>query len=807
MKNHPLVAFASCLTLWLILTGAACLRAHAAKGPILDFDWSMPDRFGLDANGDGLVDYFTTLDQIAPKDWTVNFVITSAPTDAKNFEISVNGVTRLNTTQKNFPLTFPNEDTYEVRITTLTGLGLRLTTFHSVVVQDWLIVGLGDSYASGEGNPDIPIAGHLFDDYNRTSQTLETFKAQLAGAVQVATTKQNDYNALLAQTARVRAAQQAYNSAVASQHAHCDKEACTTDPIFHKTVCVPAPDTDCPGAIANSAAKLTALYSQMALLGLQKTLSDIAGRLAQLESAALLAFQAAQAAVTNLQANIAQAQSDLQNIQAQAKPVWQDASAHRSAWSGQARAALRLEKSDRKTSVTFIHLAESGGVIADVINQLSQLNVGGREIDGIIMSAGGNDARFGPIVQSLIKFRRSDQTGPPQNDLPGEGVSRVQALCGSVPLLGDCGIPDYFGGINESAATMFAAALPTLAPRYRILDDRLQKFTAFGTSDILDIASLATHLVNDSTAPATQVRQRLSSALRTALTTYVQSGTPSKSATKVRSDLTTELQRIISSSTPVFDANALSSPLFVSSDVALALANPTGSSRLRLNHLLLAEAFPLDIRRPARPITTSTRVYITEYPDAAGSDDGLTCTATPSLPGVETPEWLWIANTMLPNLNKAVQNGANAQGWRFVTGIHAAFHTHGICAADSWFNNITDTLTHQGDIFGIAHPDRAGHEAYADAITAALRADLYPGGQARAPRPVAVDMPPPTLKSGFVHFPTPTAFGRRYQLQYKSALTEPTWRVVAVLVGDGEDLNLTDTHVVSRTGFYRVVVE
>ncbi len=39
----------------------------------VDFDWTMPDRFGLDADGNGLIDYFTTAEAISPVTWRVDF--------------------------------------------------------------------------------------------------------------------------------------------------------------------------------------------------------------------------------------------------------------------------------------------------------------------------------------------------------------------------------------------------------------------------------------------------------------------------------------------------------------------------------------------------------------------------------------------------------------------------------------------------------------------------------------------------------------------------------------------------------------
>lgn len=54
------------------------------------------------------------------------------------------------------PPLFPAEGSYQVTLTVKTGLGAVDTVTQTVVVQDWLLVSIGDSNASGEGNPDLP---------------------------------------------------------------------------------------------------------------------------------------------------------------------------------------------------------------------------------------------------------------------------------------------------------------------------------------------------------------------------------------------------------------------------------------------------------------------------------------------------------------------------------------------------------------------------------------------------------------------------------------------------------------------------
>lgn len=102
---------------------------------------------------------------------------------------------------------------------------------------------------------------------------------------------------------------------------------------------------------------------------------------------------------------------------------WKDSRCHRSALSGPARAAQRLEESDPHTSVTFLSVACSGAKIADVSHrryggidpqtdftypaQVAQVAAlvgpqsahSGRPIDALLVSAGVNDLYFSNVIK------------------------------------------------------------------------------------------------------------------------------------------------------------------------------------------------------------------------------------------------------------------------------------------------------------------------------------------------------------------------------------------------------------------------
>lgn len=107
----------------------------------------------------------------------------------------------------------------------------------------------------------------------------------------------------------------------------------------------------------------------------------------------------------------------------------------RSGRSGQARAALEMERRDPKTSVTFVHLA-CGGARADKgllrahnnqppqLLELSEILPAGQAVDFVSFTIGGNDVRFSEIIEQLI-----EQPDAPLSDLAGERThERTQRL-------------------------------------------------------------------------------------------------------------------------------------------------------------------------------------------------------------------------------------------------------------------------------------------------------------------------------------------------------------------------------------------
>ena len=179
------------------------------------------------------------------------------------------------------------------------------------------------------------------------------------------------------------------------------------------------------------------------------------------------------------------------------QPTWQDRRCHRSAFSGQAQAALRLEREDPRTSVTFVHLACSGATIPvgllgfyegaeggprnipPQIDRAKQL-VGDREIDALLVSIGGNDANFAPIIETCIL--EEPCFNPGVVDLQIDNA--IDGICGPLGKLLDL-LPyplahptsrclGFFDGLRPGNAQMLLDdGIDRLPDRYIQLENRL----------------------------------------------------------------------------------------------------------------------------------------------------------------------------------------------------------------------------------------------------------------------------------------------------------------------------------------------
>ncbi len=123
---------------------------------------SMPNRYGTDANHDGLIDMLTTPQQVSPAEWTAKIYVHRPNADCDA------GATYSWTVDGRAAALEPSTTACMYTYAHFVGLGKHTVTVTgtngsqkeagsgTITLKDFLIVGLGDSNASGEGNPDNP---------------------------------------------------------------------------------------------------------------------------------------------------------------------------------------------------------------------------------------------------------------------------------------------------------------------------------------------------------------------------------------------------------------------------------------------------------------------------------------------------------------------------------------------------------------------------------------------------------------------------------------------------------------------------
>jgi len=147
------------------------------QAPADGFTWSMGKRFGLDKNGDGMIDYNwdPVLMQYAksyvyPSSWTVTFDGCQTEFDHQNptspaytYTWLLDGQPIATANRCYLTRLFTDRDSHPVRLSVRDENGDPLVFRNGqtyveqpVRIKDYFIVSIGDSLASGQGNPDIP---------------------------------------------------------------------------------------------------------------------------------------------------------------------------------------------------------------------------------------------------------------------------------------------------------------------------------------------------------------------------------------------------------------------------------------------------------------------------------------------------------------------------------------------------------------------------------------------------------------------------------------------------------------------------
>lgn len=164
-------ALASTLLLILPATGSALPTEEPDPVPAAEttslasttsgFSWHSAERFGDDADADGIIDYHwdalnATYDQayVNPDGFDLGFDgCSSGHSGALSW--AVDGAVIPDADSCVWTHRFPAEGDYEVTLTVTPDEGEPVSFTETVTVKDWFIVSIGDSYGSGEGSPDV----------------------------------------------------------------------------------------------------------------------------------------------------------------------------------------------------------------------------------------------------------------------------------------------------------------------------------------------------------------------------------------------------------------------------------------------------------------------------------------------------------------------------------------------------------------------------------------------------------------------------------------------------------------------------
>lgn len=786
--------------------------ASAAVQNVKPFTWSMPDRLledtsipGHDPN-DPIPRYDPNALMLPPGGWTVNFdACGSSSSRIVRYEWFVDGVPVATSTNCRFSHQFAEEYQYHVSVRITDDVGASAVVDETITVQDWLIIAVGDSYGSGEGNPERPVTAQanvdfsvLVDLANSVRADLQAARDQLPGREEAQAAAQqlrNDalatYNQALADLNQAKQDLQAVveiytnvendpivvnrrNAVAAWQQEVTEDEAQVNRDQQDYDNCSGIPLSDC--GTAEKAARLVILNASKAELAASRaslataegalftarnaavvvysaiatvqnftalvqtrTLRETAVNLAQnslnaaknVYDSAAAALQQAADAVASLRGIIAdlqdawdQASLNFQSQYLDHLPVWTSTPpswgtpeptfaeivldgatpgealrCHRSMISGQARAALALEKADPHTSVTLVHLSCSGatittgligkyegqedfeGILDPLLNpkinprytgisfdpdankiesQLvdAAIKTAGREVDALLISIGGNDIKFSKIIEECVLGEpcHDDMDLPPTAEFSDALVATIEENCRPIALI------NQLTGWSLPTAGWFPFSDKCLET-YGLLESNVGDGDAKRTFE--------KHMYGDAAEGVTSLAEKMQ----------------------------------------------------------------------KLNDDILAKLPGLD----------PSRVYITEYPDPTGDDNGDHCGWDPSqsptgeglksLPGVTRPEIVWADTEVATALRNGTEAAAVRHGWNFIstTGedgpnsgpaptIGSVSKRHGYCADDRWIVRIPESLITQQQITGSMHPNRKGHGLYKLAIFNKLVADLYPDG-------------------------------------------------------------------------------
>lgn len=766
------------------------------------FDWTMPPRLlenpALVGHDPPIPMYDPAALMLPPEGWRVDLDACGVSTSTiTSYEWSVDGVPVGAVTDCIFPHHFPALGTYQVTLRLTDDVGDTAVLDQTVTVQDWLVIAVGDSYGSGEGNPEKPVSAQVNIDlsilFNLTQDILADLQAaveelpgleeasaaaqqlrddalvtrdqaaqdlaELQGLLQQFLVVQNNVESDPVVTAArnyVIEVQQWVNEARAARNAaQSDYDNCSFGNCAFRLTILAAAETEL------LAAETELLAAQAALFLARNTAVVVYSAAASIQNfdtidAFNAALSARQAAVNTAQNAFNLAQNAYQNAQ----EAFQQAVA----------------------AVSSLH-----GIITDLEGALddARQEAVAQYLDSLPVwletppSWGTPEPTYreivldGAVPGEALRCHRSMISGQARAALmleqadPRTSVTLVHLSCSGATI--DSGlIGEYEGQPVDSVLS--ALASPLVAPAAPALvsllpDMQEQIIAAVERTQGREVDALVVSIGGNDI--------RFSGLIEECILgepCHIDEGLPPVSGFN-----DALVEAIEANCRPVAIINQLTglslptSNFFPFSDRCLevydlAQRNIEAGAALQtfndhmfgnegagvtslatkfheLNEYLAAEFAAFDQRR----------LYITEYPDPTADDLGNYCGWDPSqppmgdglryLPGVSVQENTWAHLTVASALRDQTETAAALHQWNFVSEfgdngqtIASATRNHGYCAENNWSVTLPESLINQQDYYGAVHPDSNGQGVYAQAIFSHLVADLYPAGVEQAPR-------------------------------------------------------------------------
>jgi lysophospholipase L1-like esterase len=173
----------------VLISGSPAPASAQSGGDLSHFSWSAPSRFGHRSGGRRVVDYAQSAAQVVHAPFKILAVLQPAACNAGvTLRWTIDGQPAAATPVHGrcaVELSFARERSYEVTLDAEVDARHETTT-QQITVQDFLIVSIGDSVASGEGNPINRHPSHPTWDDRRCHRSSFAGTAQVADAIEKA---------------------------------------------------------------------------------------------------------------------------------------------------------------------------------------------------------------------------------------------------------------------------------------------------------------------------------------------------------------------------------------------------------------------------------------------------------------------------------------------------------------------------------------------------------------------------------------------------------------------------------------------